>query len=168
MTFSAGQRVVAADLNDMLSKVNNLRIPLINQIGTSTTASVGTAETVVVTFPGATFTAHTAYRITFEGLLRATTAANVALMSFRDTNISGTARGTPGSFNLPTTTSNYAWHFDHYVANTGAADITSRVLCVTIATSAGTTAINASATNPYSFVVVACGLDTDWPQSVAL
>lgn len=168
MTFFAGNRLAASDLNTLESKINNNRIPLINQIGTGATASVGTAETVVVTFPAVTFTAHTAYRITFEGLLRAAVAANTALMSFRDTNIAGTARGTPGSFNLPNTTSNYAWNFDHYIANTTGADIVGRVLCATIATSAGTTAINASAANPYSFVCVAVGLDTDWGQAVGL
>lgn len=168
MTFSAGNRLPASDLNDLLNKINDARIPLINQVGTAATSSVGTAETVVVTFPAVTFKAHTAYRITFEGLLRAATAANTALMSYRDTNISGTSRGTPGSFNLPNTTSNYAWNNDHYIANTSGADIVGRVLCVTIATTAGTTAINASAANPYSFVCTAVGLDTDWGQAVAL
>src|SRR5690348_3827869 len=167
MTFFAGNRLPASDLNDLLSKINNPRIPLINQVGTTGTSSVGTAETVVVTFPAVTFVAHTAFKIEFQGLMRAATAVNVAPVQFRDTNIAGTARGGPGGFNLPTTTLNYFTHFTHYVANTGAADIAGRVLCVTISTTAGTAQFNASATIPYSFVVTAIGADTDWTQAVA-
>jgi hypothetical protein len=167
MTFFAGNRLPASDLNDLLSKINNPRIPLINQVGTAGTASVGTAETVVVTFPSVTFVAHTAFKIEYQGLMRAGTAANVASIQFRDTNIAGTVRGGPGGFNLPTTTFNYFTNFTHYIANTTVADIT-RVLCVTISTTAGTAAFNASATIPYSFVVTAIGADTDWSQAVAL
>jgi hypothetical protein len=166
--FAAGARLPASDLEFLRSQINNNRIPLINQVGTGGTATVGTAETVVITFPAATFPAHTAFRITFQGLLRAATAANVASIAFRDTNISGTQRGSRGGFNLPTTTTNYDFNFDHYVANTGASDIVGRILCVTLATTAGQAAINAAATIPYSFVVTAVGTDTDWPQAVAL
>lgn len=168
MTFFAGNRLPASDLNDLLSKINNARIPLINQFGTAGTASVGTAETVVVTFPAVTFVAHSAFKIEYQGLIRASTAANVASIQFRDTNISGTARGGPGGFNLPAVSVNYWGHFSHYVANTGGTDIVGRVLCVTISTTAGTAALNASATIPYSFVVTCVGADTDWPQAVAL
>lgn len=167
--FAAGGRLPASDLELLRSQINNPRIPLLNVVGTAGTASVGSAETLLLTFPAATYTAHTAYRITFQGLLRAAVAAGAALLSFRDTNIAGTQRGTPGSFNLPNTTTNYAFNFDHYIANTGSSDIVGRVIVVTMATSAGTTAaINASAQNPYSFVFIAVGTDTDWPQSVAL
>ena len=166
--FAAGARLPASDLEFIRSQINNWRIPLLNVVGTSGTSSVGTAEAVVVTFPAATFIAHTAYEIAFQGLLRAASTPNTIQIQFRDTNISGTIRGGPGQFNMPTTTINYATHFTHYIANTGSADITGRVLCVTISTTAGTGAINASATIPYSFVVRAVGSDTDWPQGVAL
>jgi hypothetical protein len=166
--FAAGARLPASDLEFLRSQINNARIPLINQIGTSATSSVGTSEAVVVTFPAATFIAHTAYRITFQGLLRSSTTAGLCTIQFRDTNIAGTVRGGPGSFDLRTININYANNFDHYIANTTGADITGRALCVTIGTTAGTAAINASANTPYSFVLVAVGTDTDWPQAVAL
>jgi hypothetical protein len=164
--FAAGGRLPASDLELLRSYINNPRIPLVNQIGTSGTAAVGTAETVVVTFPAATFTAHTAYKIAFQGMIRAT-LGNITNILFRDTNVGGTSRGGPGGFNLPTAT-NLSYNFDHYIANTGSSDITGRVLCVTISTSTSTTAINASVASPYSFAVMAVGTDTDWPQAVAL
>jgi hypothetical protein len=166
--FAGGNRLPASDLELLRSQINNNRIPLLNVVGTAGTASVGTAETVVVTFPAATWTAHTAYRIAFQGLMRANTATNFAAVQFRDTNIAGTIRGGPGQFNLATTAINLAQRFDHYVANTGSSDIVGRVLCVTISTTAGTAQFNASATIPYSFVVTAVGADTDWSQAVAL
>lgn len=163
---SAGNRLTASYLSLLESKVNNPRIPLINNVGTAGTAAVGTAETVVITFPAATFTAHTAYAIDFQGMLRAT-AANVPIINFRDTNIAGTTRGGPQGFNLPTAI-NLSYRFTHYIANTTGADIVGRVLCVTIATNTSTALINASALAPYSFVVTAIGSDTDWSQAVAL
>jgi hypothetical protein len=164
--FAAGGRLPASDLELLRSYINNPRIPLINQVGTASTASVGTAETVVVTFPAATFTAHTAYVISFQGMLRSV-AANIPIINFRDTNIAGTTRGGPQGFNMPTGI-NLSQNFLHYLANTGSSDIVGRVLCVTIATNTSTCAINASALAPYSFVVTAIGTDTDWPQAVAL
>lgn len=164
--FAAGGRLAASDLELLRSQINNPRIPLIDQVGTAGTAAVGTAEAVVVTFPAATFTAHTAYKIAFQGMLRAT-AANVPIINFRDTNIAGTTRGGPQGFNLPTAI-NLSYNFDHIIANTGSSDIVGRVLCVTIATNVSTALINASALAPYWFAVTAIGTDTDWPQAVAL
>ena len=63
MTFFAGNRLAASDLNDLLSKINNNRIPLLDHFGTTGSTAVGTAEAVTTTMPSATFSAHTAYRI---------------------------------------------------------------------------------------------------------
>jgi len=166
MTFFAGNRLAASDLNDLLSKINNNRIPLLDHFGTTGSTAVGTAEAVTTTMPSATFSAHTAYRITFQGLCRMS-AIGIMQVNFRDTNIAGTARGGPGGFNVPAANTNYWGNFDHYIANTPSADI-DRVLAVTISTSAGTGLFNAAATAPWSFVVTAVGLDTDWGQAVAL
>lgn len=140
----------------------------------STTATAGTTVTEVVfaTAPSSTYRRHTAYRIEISGYGRRTDAAPATNQSLqvRDTNAAGTIRMGPLTYivNPGAVISNLPIQLFHYVANTTGSDILGRVLVATQFNSGGTTVLNASATKPWYVTCIAVGLDTDFPQSVAL
>jgi hypothetical protein len=157
-SFVAGQRLAA-------SRIPCQRIWTV----TSTTATAAvTAETVVITAPSSTYLAGAAYSIKFHGLMRGGTAGALATTALRDTNVAGTLRMIGRGIAMPAVSTNYGWYWEHTVANTTASDITSRILCITLTGTGGTAQINAGAGGPYWLAAEYIGLQTDFPEAVAL
>lgn len=141
--------------------------PLWTVWSASATAATNTTELVIGTAPSSTFRAHTAYRVDFRFLGRSNTAATTMNISLRDTNVAGTLRM---NFSMPVSnTGNTGLFMQHYVANTTGADLTGRVIVITIQSgSANTVFFNSLAIYPWYIACIAVGVDTDFPQSVAL
>jgi 3D (Asp-Asp-Asp) domain-containing protein len=135
---------------------------------TATSGTATTAGLVVTTVPAATYPAHTAFRLEFRGLVRgpAGSTATSATLSIRDTDASGTMRGDP--FVFPILVANRTQGFIHYIANNTGADITGRVLCLTLTPDTSTAQINAGANEPWFLNCHVAGVDTDYPEAVAL
>lgn len=133
---------------------------------TTTTAAI-TTETVVITGTSSTFRAGRAYKLSFKGLPRTTVAGAIVNFQVRDTNVAGTIRGIIGGYPLTATATNYGCYWEHVVANTGALDITTRVLCVTLSATSSST-INAASTAPIVFACEEVGAATDYTEAVAL
>lgn len=140
----------------------------------SASASTGTTTTEVAfaTAPATTYRAHTAYRIEISGYGRRTDAAPATNLGLqvRDTNAAGTVR--MGSLvykvNPDGVIANTPIQLFHYLANTSGSDITGRVLVATIVSTGGNVVLNASSQKPWYVTCIAVGLDTDFPQGVAL
>lgn len=162
--------------NDHESRIGALEgvdlIPVWTVSSTTATAGVTTTETVFATAPSTTYRAHTAYRIEVSGYGRRTDAgaATTQAIQVRDTNSVGTIRMGPLTYVVNPTgvISNLPIQLFHYVANTTGSDILGRVLVVTQVSGAGTVVLNASASKPWYATCIAVGLDTRFPQSVAL
>lgn len=136
----------------------------------SATATAGaTAETVFATAPSSTYKAHTAYRIEISGYGHRSVGAGSVLQTFqvRDTNVSGTSRMGGLTYTVTDTIQTPIQAF-HYIANTTGSDILGRVLCATQSPSAGTVHFNASTIKPWYVTCIEVGVDTDFPQAVAL
>lgn len=159
-------------VNDHETRVSTLeginRVPIWTVWSTSATSGI-TTETVFATAPSATYKAHTAYRIEISGLGRRTvgTGQTQQVFSVRDTNVSGTVRMGQAPF-FVVDTANTQLQLFHYIANTGASDILGRVLAATVAAGAGTVIINSSSTKPWYVTCIEVGVDTDFPQAIAL
>jgi hypothetical protein len=138
---------------------------------TSTSASIGatTTEAVFATAPSATYKAHTAYKIEISGYGHRSVGTGGVTETFqiRDTNTSGTVRMGGLTYGVNDTAQTPIQLF-HYVANTSGSDILGRVLVATITASAGTVHVNASAQKPWYVTCIEAGVDTDFPQAVAL
>lgn len=105
----------------------------------------------------------------FSSLLNTAAGAPMAgRFEVRDTNAAGTQRMGTRLYQLPGNGSNYAYNEWWPVANTGGADITSRVLTLCYSSSAGTSFLNASSVLPYWFTCYYVGLATDYTEAVAL
>lgn len=160
-TYFAGQKLRAVDM-----------VPqkLWTVSSTTATSNIGTTETAVGTAPSSTYRAGRAYLISFRGIYRCNTAPANITPRIRDTNTSGTVRMTGITTNLVTNSLNYVTHWEHYVANTTASDITSRVLVLTLTSSSGvnTVLINAAAEFPWYINCMEIGDADDFPEAVAL
>jgi hypothetical protein len=171
ITFSAGNKLIATNLQQMVGAIDDGFVP--TWVLSSTTASgtsTATSETAVtgLTAPSSTYRAHTAYRITMRGLLRAATTNGNSTIRIRDTNAAGTLRF-DGFGAATVSTSNVNFYYETLVANTTGVDITSRVLAVTLTHSAaGGVFVNASSVHPWSFRCSVIGADSDYPDAVAL
>ncbi len=170
ITFSAGLTTVAADLQSVVDGVNDLATPLWTLSSTTASGtSSGTSETAVtgLTAPSSTYRAHTAYEIKFRTIIKAATTSGTVTIRIRDTNAAGTLRFDGLTAALTTANSNLI--YEAHVANTGGTDITSRILAVTLQHSAaGGALFNAAALQPYLVRCTVLGLDTDYPEAVAL
>jgi hypothetical protein len=170
ITYSAGNRAVAANLQGPVNLLDLITVPLWTLTSTSASGtSSGTTETAVtgLTAPASQYDAHTAYRITMRGFLRAGTTSGTTTLRIRDTNAAGTLRF--DGYSAATAVSNTAFFYETLVANTGGTAITGRVLAVTLTHSAaGGALLNASTQHPWYFRCIACGADADYPEAVAL
>jgi hypothetical protein len=159
--------------NDHQTRVSVLEgidlTPVWTQWGATASPGGTTAETVIATAPSTTYRAHTAYRIEISGFGRRTVGTGSIGMSLavRDTNAAGTVRMGALTYTA-SDTANTPIQLFHYIANATGSDILGRVLVVTIVTTAGTAVLNASAQKPWYATCIAVGLDTDFPQGVAL
>lgn len=167
---------VTDSANDHETRISTLEgvdlTPLWTVWSATATAGISTTETVFATAPANTYRAHTAYRIEISGYGRRTDAAGATneFLQVRDTNAAGSIR--MGSLqyqvNVGGVISNLPIQVFHYVANSTGSDITGRVLVATLSSSGGTVVLNASSTKPWYVTCIAVGLDTDFPQAVAL
>jgi hypothetical protein len=172
--FNAGNRSVAAKLQAVVDFLDGLTVPLWTLSSTTasgtSSASAGVETAVTgLTAPSSTYKAHTAYIITMRGLLVAGTTTGNSTIRIRDTNAAGTARFDGYTHVAAVTTVNTNFYYETLVANTTGADITSRILAITLAHSAaGGVKVNASTNIPYYFRCSAVGTDADYPEAVAL
>lgn len=139
----------------------------------SASSAIGASSTEQTTAafqaPSSTYAAHTAYRISIRGLVRASTTSGNLSVRIRDTNAAGTTRFDNEPLIALTTGNSRFPAIDHIVANTTGAAITGRVLCLTFSHSAaGGALFNASALNPWSITCTPAGVDTTFPWAVAL
>jgi hypothetical protein len=140
--------------------------PLWTVQSTTATANI-VAETVVATAPSSTYRAHTAYRVDFRFLGRSNTGVSTLNVNMHDTNVAGTARM---SFSMPVVnTGNTGLFMQHYLANTTGSDITGRVLVTALQSGTANSVFwNAGSTFPWYVSCITVGIDTDFPQAVAL
>lgn len=135
------------------------------QVGATTATATVSAETVVLTAPSSTYRAHRAYLLRLRGYARSSTATGIMVLQVRDTNAAGTIRATVNVY-IPLAGTNVSYDITVEVANTTGADITGRVLVLTIA---GTNVlINGGAMFPSLFGCRPNGVDTSHPQAVPL
>lgn len=167
-TFAAGQWLNASDLNDVVTALNSGRDPLWTMTGTTSPTTGSAAEKVHLSAPSSTYKAHTAYRLRFGGLLRSSSGTGTSDFRVRDTNVAGTLRWQSGVFTVGVINTNYQVNHVMYVANTTGSDITSRVLCLTMSSGACTVLINSGASQPYFWECIEAGVDTDFPNALAL
>lgn len=173
LVFSAGNNLIADDLQTLADFVDLITVPLWTLTATTASGtSSGTTETAVagLTAPSSTYKAHTAYLVKMRGLLLAGTTTGNATIRIRDTNAAGTVRF--DAFTCPTAVTssvNVNFEYETLIANTTGTDITSRVLAITLTHSAaGGVKVNASSNIPYYFRCIAVGADADYPEAVAL
>jgi hypothetical protein len=166
---------LAQDVNDditnnVLTAYPSAIKPIWTITSTSATAAVGTSLTVIASGTSSTYKAHTAYVLKFRGIIRCNTAPAVISFEVRDTNAAGTARLSNWPFKIDVQINNRGCYWEHVVANTTGSDITSRVLalCINSDSAANTVVINAASSMPWFFKCVPIGLDTDFPEAVAL
>lgn len=140
---------------------------------TADTAAIGVTETVVLTMPALTFKAGRAYALRLHTTVRSNTAAATCSINIRDTNAAGTLRG--GTWRVNTTAAGAAGeiqlHLDHTVGNNTGADITNRVLVLTLTSNSGVNTVLLHAASPTLetwWEVWDIGLVTDHPQAVPL
>jgi hypothetical protein len=171
IVFNAGNRLVASNLQALVTAIDAGNVPLWTLSSTTASGtSTGTTETAVtgLTAPSSTYKAHTAYKITMRGLLRAATTAGNSTIRIRDTNAAGTLRF-DGFGAATVSTSNVNFYYETLVANTTGVDVTARILALTLTHSAaGGVFVNASSVHAWSFRCVVCGTDADYPDAVAL
>lgn len=168
LNFSAGNRSIAANLQTLADLLNDLTVPLWTATGTASPTTGSAAEKVHLSAPSSTYSAHTAYRIRFDGLVRSTAGTGTFNFGIRDTNVAGTSRWLSGVYPIGAATTNYENSHFIEVANTGGTDITARVLCLTLASGACTMIINAAAASPYIWECIKIGDDSDFPGAIVL
>lgn len=164
-------QTLADDTDDALTSVAaaypSATRPLWTKTATAATTGV-TTEAVALSAPSSTYLAHTAYRLSACFLIRSTSGTGSTSFAVRDTNAAGTLRYSTGIFPIAVVSTNYhcTWFCD--VANTSGSNITARVLALTQTGTTCTALINAGAGSPYVWQCIPLGLDTDFPNAVAL
>lgn len=137
-------------------------------VAITTGSTSATAETIALTSPSHTYVAGGAYVLRVSGLINGAAGSTKASLSIRDTNTAGTQRMIEYGVPCSATLGNIGFSLLHWVANTGGANITGRVLVLTHTGVGGNVQVNAATTIPAVFECFYVGLSTDFPSAVAL
>lgn len=163
-TWIAGQKLQAIDM-----------VP--RKIWTMSSTSAATAiapttETVISsigTAPATTYRAGRAYLLSYRFRMQGGTADQTMVFRIRDTTALGTIRMDSASYRVTATGVGWSVHGETYVANTGASDITGRVLVLTgQSPGAGNLTILGSSTHNAYWNCIEMGSSDDYPEAIAL
>lgn len=140
--------------------------------GATTTTGAFSAETILGTLASFNFLAHRTYRISYQFQFNVAATGVVMLVRIRDTNISGTIRGTMGFPGTQTGNVPHSAKGEFYLKNTTNATI-ARAMAVTAAGSGGSIAVQTDSGigttyMPWYIRVDEERSDTDIPWAVSL
>ncbi|WIM97845.1 hypothetical protein ACTOB_001399 [Actinoplanes oblitus] len=155
---NAGDIIFASDFEYLVAQSSS----------TSSSAAIGTTETVVVTLPSATYLAGCAYRVKVTGGLVMSTTTAPAGWNLRKTSTAGTAViQWPRSPAVGTTLAVDIGLSERYFV-VGASDVTTVLVLSTVATAGATVTHAASAQYPRGVDIHFVGPSSKWPNAVVL
>lgn len=131
------------------------------QASTTSSAAIGTTETVIFTITNLVFKAGRAYKVTVGRLLQQNTVGAAALFRVRKTNAGGTDWGIVGRILCADTTVAVTAQCLGYLLRTAGTDLTTDV-ALTLQAGVGTATQVATATEPRFFLIEDVGTAADF------